>query len=682
MSMDVTLPNGVVVKGVPEGTSKEQIKDKAIRNGLATPEDFAMSGAVNQMPESLQGMAQTASAGFPMQGEQMPRPIGETLRSAGQGVVENLDIAGGLAGGLSGARYGAALGPKGALAGMVVGGGLGTFAGSAGSDVVQGEDPDYNKAVRSGLESMGIDLALLGAGRAVSPFKTTLLQKLGFTPSETADFVREGLQAQSIKEAPGVGTPESIRSTQDILNRGGATLTPYQTNEASRIATFNERVARLGLLSQFTIDRNLKNQTEAIRNELDSLTTSLYPSGRMDSAQLGESIYNTISEGKKALQASYAKSLDEISTQVTGKRVPTRPLQNSLKDFLSRGTREFGSIYDDATIKFVRDWENKLSRPGADISASDIFDFEKMLQRQITQLGDTNSPLYNTSAASDLANLSTNVRSAVLESLSDLGDDVVQQYTRLKSSYSEGYNSLLPKINKRFIDAAGKDDYKTLGNLLTTANNPSSINAMFKSIDEAYAQAQKTGQTLPFESANEAKNTIRASFIREKFPDLNNPEAFSITGTYSSLARELEKPSQVAKYRSVLGENWPTFKQLVNAMSEASRTPDSNLGSLVVRSKEYAAANAIFQVGGGAAIGGVPGAAIILGTPVFLAKIATSPAKTNKILAFNKRTFDTQDALETASENLVIDLFRDLPEEDQSEIREYIRTLTPAEAEQ
>ena len=38
--MDIELPNGVVIKDIPEGTSKEQIMQKAIKNGLATAEDF------------------------------------------------------------------------------------------------------------------------------------------------------------------------------------------------------------------------------------------------------------------------------------------------------------------------------------------------------------------------------------------------------------------------------------------------------------------------------------------------------------------------------------------------------------------------------------------------------------------------------------------------------------------
>ncbi|MGR5435243.1 hypothetical protein [Vibrio owensii] len=38
--MKVQLPNGVILEGVPEGTSRDEIKETAIRNGLATAQDF------------------------------------------------------------------------------------------------------------------------------------------------------------------------------------------------------------------------------------------------------------------------------------------------------------------------------------------------------------------------------------------------------------------------------------------------------------------------------------------------------------------------------------------------------------------------------------------------------------------------------------------------------------------
>lgn len=43
--MDVRLPNGTIIKNVPEGTSKEVVMQKAIYAGLAKPEDFGQQAA-------------------------------------------------------------------------------------------------------------------------------------------------------------------------------------------------------------------------------------------------------------------------------------------------------------------------------------------------------------------------------------------------------------------------------------------------------------------------------------------------------------------------------------------------------------------------------------------------------------------------------------------------------------
>lgn len=50
--MDVRLPNGKVIRNVPEGTPKDEIRAKAIRAGLATGADFGeQSDAVAQIPD-------------------------------------------------------------------------------------------------------------------------------------------------------------------------------------------------------------------------------------------------------------------------------------------------------------------------------------------------------------------------------------------------------------------------------------------------------------------------------------------------------------------------------------------------------------------------------------------------------------------------------------------------------
>jgi hypothetical protein len=54
--MNVTLPNGAVIQGVPDGTSKDVIAQKAISAGLATAEDFGMTPA--QQPIQADPIAQ------------------------------------------------------------------------------------------------------------------------------------------------------------------------------------------------------------------------------------------------------------------------------------------------------------------------------------------------------------------------------------------------------------------------------------------------------------------------------------------------------------------------------------------------------------------------------------------------------------------------------------------------
>lgn len=682
MAKIVELPDGREAE-FPNSMSNEQIAS-------VIKQQFG-----NQQPE----MSQQEQA---MEDERRQRAImpgGAAGRPQGMSVEQGRTVSrgeavgvGGFGSAVAGGIAGTPLGPPGILAGTILGGMAGSYGGSLVGDKLEGEQLDYAKATEEALLSLGIDVATLGAGKIAKPVIRNqfipMMQKLGFTPKEAAEEVAaySQLQAKQGEEGLPVGSPESIKETQSILSAGDATLTPFQTGKASRLQNFSERIARLGLVSQYTINRNLARQTEVIRNELDTLTTSLYPSGRFKSDELAETLYNTISQGKSALQTSYVRGLDDIAESVSGKKVPTLPVARTLREFRERGEREFGNIYDNQTLNLVDEFTEKVNRPGADISARDLIDFEKNLQTRINQLGDTNSPLYNSAASSDLADLSKNLRETIVSSLDRLDPEVANKFVNLKDEYNKGINTLLPKVNKRFIDYAGRNDFKTMGNLLVSANNPSSIKAFFKSIDESFAQAKKAGSELPFGNAEEAKNAVRSTFIREQFPDIDEVGEFSIK-QYSNLARKLEKPSEAARYSAVLGENYKPFKQLVNAMSEASKKPEGNLGSLMVRTQEYNAGRQLLNLGqasaaGGALVGSGPLAAGgILFLPVFLAKNATNKNAVNRILAFDKRSFDNDDAMTTAAYNRAIDLFNDLPEEDQKEVRRSIRNAEGPEEE-
>ena len=78
--MDIELPNGTVIKDIPEGTPKSVIMEKAIRAGLAKPEDFGVQQQQASTPSSglLMGIKDPISGGAQL----LPKGL-EFLTSAG-----------------------------------------------------------------------------------------------------------------------------------------------------------------------------------------------------------------------------------------------------------------------------------------------------------------------------------------------------------------------------------------------------------------------------------------------------------------------------------------------------------------------------------------------------------------------------------------------------------------------
>jgi hypothetical protein len=94
--MDVELPNGIVIKDVPEGTPRAQIMERAIRGGLARPEDFDLapaptSGFVMGLKDPISGGAQllprALAYGTSLGGAQ-PNPVSRFFESEARRVDE------------------------------------------------------------------------------------------------------------------------------------------------------------------------------------------------------------------------------------------------------------------------------------------------------------------------------------------------------------------------------------------------------------------------------------------------------------------------------------------------------------------------------------------------------------------------------------------------------------------
>lgn len=95
--MDIELPNGVIIQDIPEGTTSNEVMAKAIKAGLATPEDF----------RRVLGMSEQVTQPPPPQVQYREPSLGEKIIGAGETALTVLTgsttgLAGTVGGALSG----------------------------------------------------------------------------------------------------------------------------------------------------------------------------------------------------------------------------------------------------------------------------------------------------------------------------------------------------------------------------------------------------------------------------------------------------------------------------------------------------------------------------------------------------------------------------------------------------
>ena len=652
---DVELPNGETIYDVPVGTSKEVIQDKAIANGLATLEDFALKPTPTEEEKDLPWY----------------QDVGDFLKG-------NMEIPLGLGGSLAGAAAGIPLGPPGMVAGGIIGGSVGTGAGSLTSDVLEGKELDFQSAVKEALISAGFDVATLTLGKYLKGPYLAAKAALGYGPKEVAEeIIKEGLET---------GSAESLKATQKILEESGSSLTRYQTGQASSLAVFAEKIGDAGLLSGKEATGNAAKVNQAAQLALNDIANAVDLRTGASPSDLGEAMFDIISAGRLALSDSYGDGLETISKRVVNKTVNTTGIKKQLELFLKNNSEMTSelingktvskaiSTLDDATVKFINSQLSGTLEYG-NMTAQSLLKVDKMLSQQMRKFGDIKSSNYNAVADRELGELQNILKQSFINTLKQADPKVAKEYELLKNSYKDGMGGLLPVLNKNTILNSEKGNFEALGRMLTTQTNSDKVQVFLNSIDEAYKQIGKR-EGLPSEiaygTAKEAKQVIKQSFLKNLIPDMSSPD-FDIA-TYRKLASQFSKPDADKRLKIIAGQDYGRVKQIFNLFAEASKRPEGNLGTLFLRNKEY---TAIAGAGVGASVGGTIGAALgsgaILTAPIFLAKAASNPKAVNKLLAFEKMTFKSPEAMEKFASFIVSDTMDALSEEEQAEIRNYFR---------
>ncbi len=100
-------------------------------------------------------------------------------------------------------------------------------------------------------------------------------------------------------------------------------------------------------------------------------------------------------------------------------------------------------------------------------------------------------------------------------------------------------------------------------------------------------------------------------------------------------------------------------------LSETSTKTDSNFLGLSIRGKEVGAAGSVIAAGFTGALGAIG----ILGLPVVLARAATNPKTTNKLLAFEKKKFSSEDAKQAAAAIVLSDILDIVPDDEKEDFK-------------
>ena len=710
----VKLPDGRIVPDVPKGTSQTVLYDTLVRAGQLDSETATSwlntareEVKLSRQPQRGQGGPQGAfgPAGPPtplgadpraaMPPAPMGSPITNELRgmppSYGQGgasmgqVVEdiggavgrNMDIPGGIAGAALGAKLGTVGGPPGMFVGGVVGGGIGTFGGSIATDYIESGEPDFSEATKDSLISMGFDIATLGTIRLFRP----AARAMGFGPEEISALWGKLSKTLDPKALP-VGSSESLQQTQNLLQESGGSLRAAQAAQKgeNRIGNVAEALSEVGVGSGGYYKRSDATNTETIANRLQSMMDDAFERGALDTDKVGQYVFGAIEGGKKAATALYGKGMKEITQKYGLKRVNAANYWLALKRFRDTGDRSFGSIYGEETLKFVDEWMGTLGKLDT-MPVSDITDFQKVINDKIRNMGAFDSSAEMKRASRELAELSKAFRETTYKSFSNINPQLGANARQLNSDYGEAIDGLLPELNKSSIVAGSKEAYEGIAVSLR-GKNPDTIKKFLTSIDVAYKQAAKEGLDMTtvggVATAKEAKAVIKAGYLKSIFGETPDTLKAFTTGQ-RNLAVDLEKNSAAVKL--ILGEDYNTYKMLVNALNESSRTQGSGIGSLVLRSKEAGAAGDVGQIalGGSVAVASslFAGLSIFLG-PMLLRKMVSSPAAVRRLISGQKRISAATAAGKVASVSTIVEetlsgIMGSFNEEEQAEIRQSMR---------
>lgn len=629
--MEVTLPNGVVLEGIPPNATAEKIKNYAINKGLITVEEY--------------GDFEPATG------------LEADLNRVSNFLTEHIDTGASIGGAVGGAKLGAAFGPMGAALGGIAGGAAGAFAGTLVEQDIKDEQIDVDVALNEAKTSAFIDTATFGLGKVIRP----IAKAIGVQP----ESVLGRLLPEDMLDVP-VGSLASRQQTQRLLAEQGGTLTASQTGQASALRRAAENFSEQGLFSGRAARKRAIQNARILEERAKGLVDAVDPSLAVSQGELGSGIYGAIKEGRKVAMDVYDSGLDELAVRGSGKKASTKRIRESIDTYIEESVEEgIGSTLHPTTLSTIRDIRQLFSTPTLPVRS--LFAAQKIVNREIREAGTFGGPKFNTEVEQQLTELSQKIKDSLSVSIGKIAPDVASDYNLLNKTYGETMNSLLPEINSRFMSAAREGDYDTLGKLLINSRNTSQITAMMNSVEKAFQTIAKSGvkkEALPVASAQNAKRMIRQSFLADFFGQVvEEGDIYKL----ANKARQLSKPTEVARLKAILGDDYVSFKTLLNAIAESSGKEGGSILGLALRSREAGVITGTTT--GGEIAGKLGAAASVFAIPEILGRIATNKRAVNQLLALDAQYRKNPNLAPEQVASAIAKIIEDMPSEDRNSLQ-------------
>ena len=381
--MDVRLPNGTVIRNVPDDTSKAQIQALAIRNNLAKESDFAPAQQA-QEPEDIGGMY--SPEGIPLIAPRQA-PTGQQIYQAVRpAIAPTIEALGSVAGG----AIGAPLGPMGMLGGAGLGYGISKEALQMADTLFGGQKPRTGaEMVTEPLRNILEGATYEAGGRVVAPIIAKGVGKVAdiLAPSVSSAQLKAGEIAREAlgKDLPSVlQTLKSARPdasvTEITASIDNPTWQALIANALQRDAQFVRKVRlfnedeSLKALAKLAGGESAAETRQVLENAKTALTTVTTPAreAALTRANLGKSVAE--------FEATAGRLSEEASAEVQKVRDLIRAgelAQASARlDMIKRGLPVGASKYtykDELAEKAFNEWSNRAAQASLDLGQGAVF---------------------------------------------------------------------------------------------------------------------------------------------------------------------------------------------------------------------------------------------------------------------------------------------------------------------